>query len=102
MNNLLYIDYLKAYTKISAEIERFRAMIEKFSIDIAISFSINKWAVVHMKARKNEHSPVIYEIPMLSNDESCKYLGIIKNDKVLHEKENRLQGRNFSRELDFF
>ena len=52
VNNLLYIDDLKVYTKGATDMERCRALIEQFSDDIKMSFGLYKCAVLHVKAGK--------------------------------------------------
>ena len=86
VSNLLYIDDLKCYAKDDNEMERCRALIDEFSTDIAMTFGLEKCAVVHMKKGQMKNSPTVEEIPILEQEESYKYLGILQNEKIMHDK----------------
>ena len=86
MSNLLYIDDLKAYAERSAEIKQCWVLIEEFSSDISMEFSLDKYDIIHMKVVKIVHSPDVDWIPILSNKVYYKYFGIIEHDKILHDK----------------
>ena len=85
VNNLLYIDDLKVYTKGIKEMERSRALIEEFSDDIKMSFGLEKCAVLHIKKGKQIYSPEVQNIPILIGEESYKYLGIIQGNEIMHD-----------------
>ena len=86
VSNLLYIDDLKCYAKDDVEMERCRALIEEFSADIAMTFGLQKCAIIHMKKGKVVNLPTVEGMPILENDDSYKYLGILQNNKIIHEK----------------
>ena len=48
-----------------------------------------------MNTGKNELSPAFNGIPILSNEKIYKYLGIIKNDKILHAKVKEIAKKDF-------
>ena len=70
MSNLLYIENLKAYAKHAVEMERYRALIEEFSDNIAMSFGLDKCTVVHTRKGKLCDSPEVKGVPILNNEES--------------------------------
>ena len=86
VSNLLYIDDLKCYAKNDVEMERCRALIQEFSTDIAMTFGLEKCAAIHMKKGKIENSPKVEGIPLLEDEDSYKYLGILQSNKIIHEK----------------
>ena len=95
VNNLLYIDDLKIYTKGRKEMERSRALIEEFSDDIKMSFGLEKCAVLHIKSGKQIYSPEVKNIPILEGDDSYKYLGVIQGNEILHEKAKKNAKKEF-------
>ena len=95
VSNLLYIDDLKVYARNANEMERSRALIEEFSDDISMSFGLDKCAVVHLKAGKISNSPEVKGIPILQNEESYKYLGVIENDQILHDNAKVIAKKEF-------
>ena len=90
----MYINNLKVYAKNAVKIERFRALIEEFSDDIAMSFELKKCAVVHMKLGNLDNLPEVQEIPILQDEVSYTYLGIIKR-LILHNDAKTVAEREF-------
>ena len=66
--------------------EKCRTFIQIFSEDIRMEFGLNKCAVIHVKHGKVENSACVKAIPLLSIEDSYKYLGIAQNDMILHTK----------------
>ena len=95
LSNLLYIDDLKAYAKDATEMERCRALISEFSDDIMMTFGLDKCAVVHMKKGKICNSPEVEGIPILNTEENYKYLGIVENEKNLHDAAKTIAKNEF-------
>ena len=85
VNNLLYINDLKSYTKDDIQIEGCKAMIQEFSTDIMMIFGLDKIAVIHMQ-KKVADSSTVKIIPLLTRDENYKYLGILQAEKILHNQ----------------
>ena len=79
--------------------ERYRALIAEFSDNIAMSFCIEKCAVVHMKKGKIYNSPEVDGIPILNTEESYKYLGIVESDKILHDAAKTFAKNQFIRRV---
>ena len=86
VNNLLYIDDLKVYSKGKEEMERCRALIQMFSKDIKMEFGLSKCAVIHIEKGKITNSPCVEGIPLLTSEDNYKYLGILQNDIIIHDK----------------
>ena len=86
INNLLYIDDLKVYARNKEEMERCRALIEMFSKDIQMEFGLSKCAVIHIEKGQIIDSPCVNDIPLLTPDESYKYLGILQADTIKHKE----------------
>ena len=78
------MDDLKVYCKDAEEMERSRKLIAQFSEDIKMDFGLDKCAVVHIKKGDLINSPIVREIPLLSNEDSYKYLGIVQCDEIMH------------------
>ena len=57
-----------------------------FSKDIKMEFGLNKCAVIHIEKGQITDSPCVNDIPLLSADESYKYLGILQADTIRHKE----------------
>ena len=66
--------------------EKCQALIHMFSKDIRMLLGLKKCAVIHIKQGKIEKSKCVELIPLLSAEDSYKYLGITQNDTILHTK----------------
>ena len=86
MSNSLYIDDLKVYAKDKLEMERCKSVIQEFSNNVTMEFGIEKCAVIHMKKGEVVDSPLVNDIPLLIGDKTCKYLGIVQAEPILHDK----------------
>jgi hypothetical protein len=86
VSNLLYVDDLKVFARNAKEMERCREMLQRFSTDICMDFALDKCAVVHLNKGKIVNSPVVKDIPLLTEEDSYKYLGILECDTVLYKE----------------
>ena len=69
-----------------------------FSKDIRMEFGLDKCATIHIKHGKIENSECVKNIPLLSPNESYKYLGIAQNDTILHNQmKNKTKKEYFQR-----
>ena len=76
MSNLQYIDDLKVFARNVKEMDKCREILQRFSTDICMDFSLDKCAVVHLNKGKTVNSPIVKDIPLLTEEDSYKYLGI--------------------------
>ena len=98
IHSLLYIDDLKVYARNDEEMEKCRALIHMFSEDIRMEFGLDKCATIHIKHGKIENSECVKNIPLLSPNESYKYLGIAQNNTILHNQmKNKTKKEYFQR-----
>ena len=86
VSHLLYVDDLKVFARSPAEMEVCRRIIKKFSDDICMDFGLEKCAVIHTTNGKIDNSPYVVGIPLLSSEDSYKYLGILECDNLLHKE----------------
>ena len=66
--------------------ERCRKIVAKFSKDICMDFGLDKCAVIHTVKGKTINSPILSDIPVLSTEDSYRYLGILEGTDILHTK----------------
>jgi len=74
-------------------------IIQQYS---AISFGLEKSAVVHMKRGKLVDSVEVQGIPILQYEESYTYLGIIETTLFCTTTRRKLQRKNSSKELETY
>ena len=83
--------------------ERCKAVIQEFSNNIMMKFGLEKCAVIRMKRGKICNSPIIDSIPLMTGEETYKYLGITQADEILHKKvKNRAKKEYFERVRGIF
>ena len=91
INNLLFMDDLKLYSRSEKGLDSLVQTVRVFSEDIVMEFGIEKCAMLVMEKGKIVKSVGI-ELPngkfikSLQEGESYKYLGILEADKFLEEK----------------
>ena len=91
LNHLLYMDDLKLYGKSERESESLLHTVRIFSKDISMSFGIDKCAKVSVKrgkvvGREGIKLPDGNEIKQLKGEENYKYLGILEEGDINHDK----------------
>ena len=96
VNNLLFMDDLKAFGKNEKEIDSLVKTVEVFSCDIGMEFGIKKCGVAYIKRGKLSKAEGLRLLSgnMITavNEEGYRYLGIIELDKV-KEQEMKLEFR---------
>ena len=91
INHLLFMDYLKLYSRSQNRLDALVQTIRVFSEDGGMEFGIEKCAMLVMEKEKIVKS-VGTELPdgkviqSLKKGESYKYLGILEADKFLEKK----------------
>ena len=60
-----------------------------------MDFGLEKCAVIHIKKGKFKSLPDVQDIPLLGEDDSYKYLGILQADILLHDKAKRSAKKEF-------
>ena len=86
VSNLLYVDDLKVFARKPRQMEECKQIIKTFSDGICMDFGVDKCAVVHIKNGKIYDSPWVTDIPLLSGEDSYKYLGVLECDAILHDR----------------
>ena len=85
VSNLLYIHDLKVNAKNEEEMERCCALIAMFSRDIKMEFGLQKCAVIHIQKGIIQDSPCVHNMPLVSSNDSYKYLGILQSSIIHHD-----------------
>ena len=104
INNLLFIDDLKLYSRSGKGLDSLVQTVRVFSEDIGMEFGIEKCAMLVMEKGKVVTSVGI-ELPNgkvikpLQEGESYKYLGILETDKFLEEKMKLNVSKEYIRRL---
>ena len=70
ISHLLYLDDLKVFAKKEKDMNVCREIVTGLSLDIEISFGLNKCVVIHTVKGKVVRSPFIHDIPQLSGEDS--------------------------------
>ena len=104
INNLLFMDDLKLYSRNEKELDSLVQTIRIFSKDIGMEFGIEKCAVLVIEKGKIVKSVGI-ELPdgkvtkSLQEGESYKYLGILEADRFLGEEVKLKVSKEYFRSL---
>ena len=72
VSNLLYVDDLKVFARNEHEMEKCKKLLAEFSTDICMSFALEKCAVIHLDKGKIIDSPVITDIPQMTEEDSYR------------------------------
>ena len=91
MNRQKYMDDMKLFAKNEKELKTLIRAVRIYSQDIGIKFGIEKCAMLVMKSRKRHltdgmERPNQDKIRTLGEKETCKYLGILENQKATRDK----------------
>ena len=95
VSNSLYIDDLKVFAADAKQMENCKTIIQEFSNDIGMSFGLEKCAVIHIKKGKVNNTPDTLEIPILDQEESYKYLGILESNSIQHTSAKAIARKEF-------
>ena len=104
INHLLFMDDLKLYSRNEKELDSFVWTIHIFSKDVGMEFGIEKSAMLVIEKGKIVKSVGI-ELPdgkvikSIQEDESYKYLGILKADRFLGEEMKLKVSKEYFRRL---
>ena len=49
-----------------------------------MNFALKKCAVIHLNKDKVTHSPIVKDIPLMTDEDSYRYLGILECDDILY------------------
>ena len=104
INHLLFMDYLKLYSRSERGLDSLAQTVCVFSEDIGMVFGIEKYAMLVMEKGKIVKS-VGMELPddeatkSLQEGESYKYLGILEADTFLEEKMKLNVSKEYIRSL---
>ena len=88
INHLLFMDYLKLYSKSERALDCLVQTVKIFSKGIGIQFEIDKCAISVMKKAKiiksdNIQMPNDKVFKSIEEGESYKYLGVLESDEVM-------------------
>ena len=86
ISHLKYIDDLKMYAKNKTELNRCIDLVEMFSKDIKMELGIDKCGIVNVTKGVLDDEIMKTKIPILTTEDSYKYLGISENSDVLHKE----------------
>ena len=87
VNHLMYMDDIKLFAKNEKERETVIHTVRIYGWDIGMEFGIKKCAMLVMKSGKRQLTdgmelPNQYKIKTLTENETCKYLGILEADTI--------------------
>lgn len=95
ISNSLYIDDLKVFAADAKQMKNCKIIIQEFINDIGMSFGLEKCTVIHIKQGKVNNTPDSLEIPILDQEESYKYLGILESNSIQHTTAKAIARKEF-------